>query len=93
MANLKRAQRVMTTDATAVVGVDEVERPAECKPVVGCIWTSSPACGLTLRWEGREPLAGAFFVFFAFFVSLVFCFSASLAFLAFPFSIRTSLAL
>jgi hypothetical protein len=47
---------------------------------------------VTLLWEGRELLAGTFFVFFAFFASLAFCFSASLAFFAFSLFIFTFLA-
>jgi hypothetical protein len=77
---------VVTADAAAVAGIDEVERPTECKPGVGCIWVPSPGWGLTLLSEGCELLAGAFFVSFAFFVSLAFCVSASLASLAFCFS-------
>jgi hypothetical protein len=72
----KRTQRVTTAGA----GLDEVEKPAECKPGVGCAWAPPPGCGLMLLSEGRELLAGAFFVFFAFFASLAFCFFASLAF-------------
>jgi hypothetical protein len=91
-ADQKRAQRVVTT----VASVDEVERPADCKPGVGCAWATSPGCGLTLLSEGREllPTARALSVFFA---SPAFCLSVAFAisaFLAFSFScaIRTPLA-
>jgi hypothetical protein len=75
----------VTADPAPVAGVDEVERPTECKAGVGCVWAPSPGWELTLFSEGRELLAGAFFVFFAFFVSLAFCFSASRVSLAFCF--------
>jgi hypothetical protein len=95
-ADQNRAQRVVTTDAVAVAGVGEVERPAECKPGVGCTWAPSPGCGLTLLSEGREllPTSRALILFF---VSPAFCFSVAFAisaFLAFSFSfaIRTPLA-
>ena len=80
VADQKRTQHVVTGDAAAVAGVDEVERPAlECKAGVGCAWVFSPGCGWKLLWEGRELLAGAFFMFFAFLAS---CFFASFASLA-----------
>jgi hypothetical protein len=87
---------VVTADAAAVAGADEVERPAKCKPGVGCVWASSPGCGLTLVSEGRELLATAR-ALSLFFVSPAFCFSLAFAisaFLAFSFScaIRTPLA-
>jgi hypothetical protein len=82
-ADQKRAQHVVTGDAAAVAGVDEVERPAlECKAGVGCAWAFVPGCGWKLLWEGRELLAGAFFMFFAFLASLAFRFFASFASLA-----------
>jgi hypothetical protein len=94
-ADQKRAQRVVTTDAVA--GVDEVERPAECKPGDGCAWAPSPGCGLRLLSEGRELLATAralsvFFASPAFCLSVAFAISALLAF-SFSFSraIRTPL--
>ena len=95
-ADQKRAQRVVTTDTVAIAGVDEVERPAECKPGVGCAWAPSPGCGLTLLSEGRElPVtARAFSVFFAspaFRLSVAFAISAFLAF-SFSRAFRTPLA-
>jgi hypothetical protein len=86
----------VTTDAVAVAGVDEVERPAECKPGVGCTWAPSPGCGLTLLSEGRELLATAralsvFFASPAFCLSVAFAISAFLAF-SFSCAIRTPLA-
>jgi hypothetical protein len=79
-ADQKRAQHVVTGDAAAVAGVDKVERPAlECKAGVGCAWALSPGCGWKLLWDGRELLAGAFFMFFAFLASCVFASFASLA--------------
>jgi hypothetical protein len=48
-ADKKRAQHVVTGDAAAVAGVDEVERPAlECKAGVGCAWAFLPGCGWKL---------------------------------------------
>jgi hypothetical protein len=38
-ADQKRTQHVVTADAAAVAGVDEMERPAlECKAGAGCAW-------------------------------------------------------
>jgi hypothetical protein len=82
-ADQKRTQHVVTVDAAAVAGVDEVERPAlECKAGGGCPWTFLPSGGWKLLWEGREVLAGAFFMFFAFLASIAFRFFASFASLA-----------
>jgi hypothetical protein len=82
-ADRKRAQHVVTADAAAVAGVNEVERPAlECKAGVGCAWVILPGDGWKLLWEGGELLAGVFFRFFAFLVSLAFRFFASFASLA-----------
>jgi hypothetical protein len=95
-ADQKRAQRVVSTDAVAVAGVDEVERPAECKPGIDCAWAPSPGCGLTLLSEGRALLAAAralsvFFAPPAFCLSVAFIISAFLAF-SFSCAIRTPLA-
>src|ERR1700710_2250058 len=77
-ADQKLTQHVVTGDAAA--GVDKVERSAlECKAGVGCAWALLPGCGWKLPSEGRELLAGAFFMFFAFLAS---CFFASFASLA-----------
>jgi hypothetical protein len=82
-ADQKRTQHVVTGDAAAVAGVDEVEKPVlECKAGVGCAWVFLPGCAWKLLWEGGKLLAGAFFVFFAFLSSLAFRFFASLASLA-----------
>jgi hypothetical protein len=95
-ADQKRAQHVVTTDAVAVAGVGEVERPGECKPGVGCAWAPSPGCGLRLLSEGRELLATAralsvFFASPAFCLSVAFAISAFLAF-SFSCAIRSPLA-
>jgi hypothetical protein len=82
-ADQKRTQHVVTADAAAVAGVDEVERPAlECKAGVGSAWAFLLSCGWKLLWEGRELLAGAFFMFLAFLASLAFRCFASFASLA-----------
>jgi hypothetical protein len=88
-ADQKRTQHVVTAGA----GVDEAERSAECKPGVGCLWASSPGCGLTLLLEGRE-LPATTTALSVFFASPAFCLSVAFAISAFSLScaIRTPLA-
>jgi hypothetical protein len=82
-ADQKRTQYVVTGDAAAVAGVDEVERPAlECEAGVGCAWAFLPGCGWKMLSEGRELLSGGFSMFFAFLASVAFRFFASFASLA-----------